>query len=356
MTKKIEDVAKLAGVSVSTVSRVLNNSKNVRSELKIKVLQATKVLDYSINPMARSLKIAQTYTIAVVTTSIDRIFFIEILQEISRICKDKGYMVQILETNDDLLTEKKVIKMLHSQWVDGIILVSSMIKPNKADSKYIDSLGKLKKKDFLIPVVMLEMPALNPKNSSIVINHFDAAYKATMHLLEIGRKKIVHVALPETAPMAEDRINGFLDACDQYNIPQKNRIICRGDYSVLSGYKNIKQLIKSQIHFDAIFTGNDQMAVGCLRACKDHDLKIPKDVAIIGHDDVSLASLVEPALSTIRVPQSTIGILAINKLFELIEQPDTAIPEIISVDTELIVRESTMLSAKSTFDSLLKYS
>ena len=349
---KIEDVAKLAGVGVSTVSRVLNNSKNVSDKLSKKVLQAVKSLDYSANHMAKSLKGGNTFTIAIVTTSIERVFFTEIVKEISRTCKEKGYMVQILETHDDPALEMRIIKTLHSQWVDGIILVSSITKVDKTTSKYIQSLSKLSKKDIPIPIVTLETPSLNKKISSIVINHEEAAYKATMHLLEIGRKKIIHVALPEIAPMALDRINGYLRACDQNNIPQQDRLIINGDYTVLGGYEIVENLVKSQTPFDAIFAGNDQMGVGCIRACKDLGLSIPKDVSIIGHDDVFLSSLVEPALSTIKVPQKKIGTLAIDKLFELIEKKGKVSHEIISVDTEIIIRESTILSAKKTFDLL----
>lgn len=351
---KIEDVAQLAKVGISTVSRVLNNSKNVSPELKKRVLQAVKKLDYSANYMAKSLKGGHTYTIAIVTTSIERVFFTEIVKEITRICKEKGYMIQILETYDDPELEMRIIKTLHSQWIDGIILVSSIIEINKETKKYIQSLSKLNKKGNNIPVVTLETPALNKKISSIVINHTEAAYKATTHLLEIGRKNIVHIALPKTAPMVSDRINGYLKACDQYNIDSSQRLIVHGDYSVLGGYKIIETLIKSQTYFDSIFAGNDQMAVGALRACKDYGLEVPQQISIIGHDDVFLASLVEPALSTIRVPKTKIGTLAINKLFSLIEEKSTISNEVISVDTEIIIRESTMLSAKKTFDSLCK--
>lgn len=351
---KMIDVAKLAGVGISTVSRVLNNSANVNIELRKRVLDAIKKLNYSANYMAKSLKGGQTYTIAIVTTSIERVFFTEIVKEITRICKTKGYMVQILETYDDPELEMKIIKTLHSQWIDGIILVSSITEINKTTKAYIQSLSNLKKKNITIPIVMLETPALNKKVSSVIIDHHMAAYKATIHLLEIGRRNIVHIASPKITPVSLDRINGYLEACDQYNISTQQRIVIYGDYSVLCGYKITEELIKSQIYFDGIFTGNDQMAIGALRACKDCEMSVPQQVSVIGYDDVFLASLVEPALSTIRVPQTKIGTLAINKLFNLIEGNDKTLSKEIVVDTELIIRESTMLSAKKTFDLLCK--
>ncbi len=189
---------------------------------------------------------------------------------------------------------------------------------------------------------------MNKKISSISVDQVGAAYKATMHLLDIGRKKLLHIAAMPNSPTSQDRMEGFNKACDQHNI--SDRIIIHGDYTALSGYNIVHSLLASGVFFDGIFAGNDQMAIGAMRACKDNGLVIPDDISIVGFDDILMASIVEPALTTIKVPQRKMGVLAINKLLDIINNSGKA--ENIVIDTSLVIRESTIKSAKKTFISL----
>ncbi|MGL5956272.1 MAG: LacI family DNA-binding transcriptional regulator [Brevinema sp.] len=339
---QIKAVAKLANVSSSTVSRVVNDSKAVSPELKQKVLDAIESLDYSASHAAKSLKGGRSYCIAIVITSIERIFFTEIIKEITHLCHQKNYMVQICETYDNPDLEIQIVKNLRLQWVDGIILVSSVMDTNPRFQKYIQSLSNLRKKDMTIPVILLETPSQNKKVSSVSTDHFAAAYKATKHLFTIGKKHIIHIACPKESPVAEDRINGYTNACIDIGLTSSNFQIIHGDFTVQSGYEIVNNLVQKRVHFDGIFAGNDQMAVGALRACKELGLTIPNEVAIIGYDNILLSLLVEPSLSTVNISQKKIGKLASNKLFELIECNLDQQVENIVVDAELIIRESTI--------------
>lgn len=349
----IKDVAKQAGVSISTVSRVINDSKNVSPELCVKVERAIEDLGYSTNSIARGLKISETKRIAVIITSLTRTFFTKVLEGISKEAEAKGYSVLIAETHDNLDKEIELVQGFASQWVDGIILASSAYGKDKKTLDYIESLSKLKKKDTFIPVITLEYPCGNPYVDAVVINHEQAAYEAVNHLIrDVNRMNIVHISLPFEHYMGKQRINGYKRALEENNLPIKNENIIKGDYTTYSGYKAVKKLLEDKVTIDGIFCANDQMAVGALKACEEYGIRVPEDIAIIGNDDVFVATIVTPALSSIHVPKLELGATAMKRLEARMRAPQKNMKaRTITLETTLIKRESTVVGAKNS----LKY-
>lgn len=351
----IKDVAKRAGVSISTVSRVINNSKNVSSELSVKVERAIEDLGYSTNNIARSLKISRTNNIAVIITSVARTFFTPVLEGIHKEADKKGYFVVIAETHDSFEKEEQLVNLFASQWVDGIILASSAYGDDIKRKKYVKRLRELKKKDMRIPVVTLEFAFENSGVDAVVIDHEKAAYEAVSYLIQKAeRKQILHVSLPVEHRLGQQRVRGYCRALREHGYEIREDYMIEGDYTTYSGYQAVKGTIESGKQFDAIFCANDQMAVGALKACEEYGIRIPDQVAVIGNDDVFAASIVSPALSSIYVPKFELGAIALKRLEELIESSvmgRTAKSKVITLDTKIIERESTRKGAENS----LKY-
>lgn len=348
----IKDVAKLANVGIATVSRVLNNSAGVSDELRARVLEAVEKSGYTTNPVARMLKSARTNNVALLVTSLKRNFFINIIRGITDICKENQYSVHILETGDSIEEEISQVDTLVKQWVDGIILVSSVSERNARTEAYLDSLSQLKKRDIVIPVVQLEVPCLNPDVDSVVVDHEDAACHAVNHLLEIGRRRIAYISIPETAPMARQRMQGYFRALQGAGIKADKDLISYGHYEVLDGYNCMKEILQRGKSFDGLFGANDQMAVGAMYACKEAGLRIPEDVAVIGNDNVAISALASPAVSTISVAKYKYGQTAARLLLDRIKMPraEGEPARSLQINTEVLIRESTLKSAKKSLE------
>ncbi|MBU9736209.1 LacI family DNA-binding transcriptional regulator [Diplocloster agilis] len=351
----IKDVARLANVGIATVSRVLNNSAGVSDELKERVLDAAHQIGYTTNPIARTLKNAKTDTIALIVTSLKRNFYIDLIKGVSDVCKENSYSVHVLESEDSVEEEMKMVKTLVHQWIDGIILVPSVSRADKKTEGYLKSLSRLKKKDINIPVVQLEVPCLNPYVDSVVVDHDELAYQAVMHLTEIGRKHIAYISVPENSPMAEQRLNGYKRALQKEGLEIDEELIICGRFEVLEGYRCMKELLMKRKEIDAVFASNDQMAVGALYACKEAGIRIPEDIALIGNDCVALSAVSSPAISTISMPKYEYGRAAAELLLERIRNPkgEAVKGEVLPIQTEVVIRESTLKSAKKSLGTMI---
>lgn len=350
----IKLVAERAGVSISTVSRVINGSKNVSPSLKEKVEAVVKELDYTANTLAKGLKSSKSNVIAVVITAISRSFFTTVLEGIHEVAAAAGYSVMIAETFDQLEKEIHILDDFASQWVDGIILASSAYEDDEETKSYIDRLHRLSKKEHPLPVVTLEFPVDNPHVDAVVIDHEQAAYDATRILIDkMKRKNVVHLCLPPSHLIGRQRISGFTRAMREggYQVDESNLI--PGNYSPYSGYMAAEDIIRSGKRFDGVFCANDEMAVGFIKACVDNGLKIPDDVAIIGNDDIFFASVVSPTLSSIHVPKREMGRMATELLLKRIENGEMVENRVIHMlDYTIKERQTTNKDAEESFEYL----
>lgn len=344
----IKDVAKAAGVSISTVSSVINKNKPVSDELTKRVEKAIKELNYQASSVARSLKNKKTNSIGIVLPNISRIFFPQVLKGIVDTAIKYGYNLTFCDANEDISKEKYYIRMLESSWVDGIILdCSADIKEDKDYIRYLQDLGGTKKR---IPIVSLERILKDNLTDAVIIDNKKSGYNAVNHLIELGHKRIAHITGPLKFPMCVDRMEGYKQALSDNGIKVDNSLIKDGDFYPLSGYNIMKEWLLKGINISAVFAGNDQMAIGAIKAIRESGLRIPEDIAIIGFDNLFISSIVSPSLSTINVPKYKMGSTAVELLHKRIMNPKSEKKEVVTLPTNLIVRQSTDLRGDNTLD------
>ncbi len=342
----IKDVAKKAGVSISTVSNVINDTKYVSDELKAKINRVIAELNYEVDPLARSLKSKKTMSIGVIITNINRVFFPQVIKGIQDTASKGGYGITFCNTDDSLDTEKRFVQMLESSWLDGIIIDSVADMGEVEYFKSLSSLGNAKKR---IPVVSLERRMDEYGIDSVLVNNLEGGRLAARHLTDCGCKRLVHITGPLNSCMVKDRLQGLRDELHKRGLEFGNEHILEGDFSPLSGYQTIKQLLINGEEFDGVFAANDQMAIGAIKAIKEHGRKIPEEIKVVGFDNTFVASIIEPSLTTINIPKYKLGVAAVEILIRKMEheEPGAACHEL---PINLIVRQSTDLKGDKNWD------
>ena len=348
----IKDVAAAAGVSIATVSNVLNGTKSVSPALVQRVMQAVDTLDYRANAIARGLKRGRTQSLCVIVPSIMSVFFPKLLHGMQQAASAHGYSLQIYETDQRLAQEQAILERLREQWIDGILL-STCANP-QTDGDYLQALSRLSVNGRHIPVVCCES-APHPDLDAVVVDHFSAAKDAVAYLLGLGRTRIAHIAAPLRFAMGQARRDGYLAALQAANLPQQEARIAEGDYSPQSGYDRMCELLRgSHQPPDAVFCGNDQMAVGAIRAIQTHGLRIPDDIAVMGFDNNFPSTLISPALSSVAVPKQRMGResveLLITRLEQLQQKETDRSTRIVVLETQRVIRQSTDFHADSDWD------
>lgn len=348
MMSSIKDVAKRAGVSISTVSNVLNNTKFVSEELKRKVNIAVQELGYEVDPVARNMKTKRTKTIGVITADICGLFYPYVVKGIYEIANQKGYSVIIYDLNEvnerisSFDRERESFKALVSNRVDGIIFFSTVSE--NMETIYLDNIKKMVNGKKKIAVVSIERDFSKYGIDSVFSDSVDGAQKATNHLLEKGCRCIGHITGPIYSKISQDRILGYKQAMEKYGIEGKDSMIVYGDYTHQRGYTAMKELLEISPDIDGVYVANDQMAIGACKALKEYKRRIPEDVKVIGYDNVFVSSMVDPPLSTVHVRKKHIGYEAAKALFRQIEEKESE-PARIKMETRLVVRKSTDISA-----------
>lgn len=344
----IKEVARKAGVSISTVSNVMNETKPVSAALKARVMEAIEELQYEVNPVGRGLKSNKTNQVGVIVPSFNQVYFPAVLQGIHEAGIKYGYTILVFETNGDVELEKQHVRFLQHSWTDGIILASYANKENISDRKYIRSLLDTGSRKKEIPVVSLEN-VLDPGIDSVVIDNKRAASIAVNHLVSLGHRTIAHIAAPLRFQIGILRLEGFREAMKESGLPVDEDLIAEGDYSPISGYQSMKELLKKERKFTAVFAGNDQMGIGVIRALLDEGYRIPEDVAVIGIDNNFPSTLITPSLSSVNLPKYELGYQAMHLLNERMREPKRP-RSVITLDSELVVRKSTSKEGSGTWN------
>lgn len=342
----ITDVAKRAGVSISTVSNVINGTKFVGKELTEKVNTAINELGYHANEMAASMKRRTTNNIGVILPNIGMVFFPDVLKGIESAAKEHGYKLFYFSTDYDFEKEKEYVKLLRSSWVDGIIIDSCC--PLEKTEEYQELLAA---NEFgkAVPVVALETPFTDERLGVITLNEVEFTSKAIEHLIELGRRDIAILAGPKDIPMYKNNIEGVKLAFEKCGIEFKTENIMYGDYFAESGYKAVKDALDSGRKFTALFSANDQMAIGAIKAIKEGGMRVPEDIAVIGVDGIYVTTLIEPALTTVELPRYELGYRAGSMLVEMLKSPEQK-GQHITLDGKLIVRKSTNPGFKENWE------
>ena len=331
MAVTIKDVAKMAGVSISTVSRVINNSKPVSSDIRDQVLRVIKETGYVPNPVARSLVTKKSNIIGVIVPDISSLFVGDLLSGIEEIGRMYEYDIFLCNTYGESERELKYINLLKSKAVAGIIFVSE-----KLEKPQIDLV-----KESQIPSVYISKNAKDFDVYSIGIDHKQASYDMTNYFINKGKKKIAFLRTSVEDNIEDsERYKGYKKALEDSGIDLDKSLVLQGDSTNESGYRIVEMLIEKGNIPEAIFASSDELAVGALNALLDNRINVPKDVSIAGYDDTRIASMIRPSLTVIKQPIYDMGAVAARIIVKLIDNQDVEEKYIILPHT-LIERQSS---------------
>lgn len=324
----IKDVAKAAGVSTATVSRVLHNDKSVKTNTKDAVMKAIAKLDYKPNLLARQMRTQKTRSIIVIVPDIGNTFFSKILFGIEQRAEEHDYRVLIVDMQNQPSIENYYFQAIQQHTVDGIISLSASIAKS-----LIEQVAE--KHPIVVACQYLE----NYNIANVTIDNIKAAFSVTEHLIKLGHTRIAHLTGQPSSMLYRDRLNGYITALAKHDIPIDLELVQYGTASIQSGYDQVQLLLDSKKPFSAIFAGGDIMAMGAIRALKDNGLRVPEDCAIIGFDDLEISAFWDPPLTTVRQPRQLIGETAFNKLLSLMNMEPLTDTQTI-LDYEIVIRES----------------
>lgn len=330
----IKDVAKLAGVSVATVSRVINDESNVKTDTKERVLAAVDELNYTPNLLGRNLRRSNTKNVLVLLPTISNQFYSSIIKGMNYRAQQDGYHVMVSITDLDVKTEEEYIALLETKLVDGVILFAPQISKDK-----IEQIARY------YPVVQCCEYVEGADVSIVSIDNKKAAYDAVEHLINIGHKKIGIITSGIVYTSAARREEGYREALKHHNISVPEGYVIHTNYSYKSGMQAAKELLTLQDPPTAIFTISDSMAVGAIKAITQMGKVVGKDIDVTGFDDTVIAKVYNPSITTITQPRFEMGVVVMDLMLKKIRDIKTP-NEIITLEHQVVERESTR-SAKS---------
>lgn len=326
----MKDVARLAGVSTSTVSHVINNNRFVSDGVREKVEQAIRHLNYAPSALARSLKINQTHTIGMLLTTSSNPFYAEVVRGVEESCYQRGYSLILCNTAGDEERMNRSLETLMQKRVDGLLMMCTESHLPSADilNRYPS-----------IPTVMMDWAPFEGRGDIIQDNALLGGELATQHLIDCGYTRIACIAGPQDKTPARMRLEGYRNAMTKSGLEILPGYVVNGDFEFQGGYNGMVELLALETPPEAVFTSNDAMAVGVYHALYQAGMRVPQQMAVMGYDDIELARYLTPPLSTIHQPKDALGELAIDTLIHRLSDPDAS-QQTLVLTPELVVRGS----------------
>ncbi len=324
----IKDVAREAGVSVATVSRVWNDADFVSPETRQRVAEVAARLGYSPHGAARSLITRTTFALGVLLPDLYGEFFSEIIRGIDHVVRAAGYHILVSSSHESKDEIDAALRSMRGR-VDGMIIMSSDLEAQRT----------LRTLQGSFPVVLLNGDAESKAFDTITIENHEGARAMTRHLVARGHRRIAMIAGPERNHDAAERLRGYRTTLTENRIELDESLVVQGDFSELSGHLAVTQLLALESRPTAIFAANDSMAIGALSALRENDLRVPHDMAVAGFDDIPLARYMNPPLSTVHVDISQLGARAAALLL-LSLQKGIRPHEHMQLSTTLVIRAS----------------
>jgi LacI family transcriptional regulator len=326
----MEDVAERAGVSVTTVSHVVNATRPVSNDLRQRVLAAMEALGYRPNLLARSLRRGHTHTVGMILPDNVNPFFAEVARGVEDEAFARGYSVILCNTDGDVEKEGRYATLLAEKRVDGILFVAA--------GGGTEQVHALVARGVPLVVVDREMPDLPV--DQVLTDNARGGWLATQHLVALGHRRIGCITGPSDLTPSAQRVTGYRRALEEMGIPADERLVVRGDFQYASGYDAARRLLALDEPPTAIFACNDLMAVGAISAALALGRRVPADLSIVGFDDVGLARFANPPLTTVRQNTYEMGKAAVELLLERVREQNVA-PRRRVLETSLVVRSST---------------
>jgi len=334
VTKKlrIKDIAKLAGVSTATVSRVLNNYPNVKEETRKRVLEIIENFGYVPNHSARSLRVYKTYFVGVIIPHESEFtftfpYFNIFMKNFAHRAQERGYHVIFTTSEGNEIDMYK--NFIKRRFVDGFVILDVVDGDERV--KFL--------KNQAFPFVVIGRPSGVEDYIFVDTDNEQGAYRAVKYLLELGHRRILFVNGPANYSVSRQRLKGYFRALEEKGIPFEQYLVMNGDFSEESGYKLTKKMLEKFGRIEAVFYASDAMAIGGMKAFEESGFKVGKDVSIVGFDDIPMSRNVRPSLSTVSQPIEKVAENAADLLVNLIERKEV---NSIILPTELVIRESTI--------------
>jgi LacI family transcriptional regulator len=325
----IHDVAARAGVSVATVSRVLNRNAPVRQETLQHVQDVARRLRYVPNTAARALSIRRSHTIGVVLPDVHGEFFSEVIRGIDVAARKSGFHILVSGSHSDAGEMLAVLEAMRGR-VDGLLVMAPDVAIGSLEEQIPSEL----------PLVLLN--AASDAHHAITVDNYGGAFAMTRHLGSLGHTRIAFIKGPDHNADARERLRGFRQAMRHIGVRDRN-LECHGDFTEESGCDGAKTLIALDPRPTAIFAANDAMAIGVLSALSAAGLSVPEDVAVAGFDDIRVCRYVTPSLTTVHVDVDELGRRAFEVVFGAIEHPSEGEPRREVISTSLVIRNSTTI-------------
>ena len=324
MSATIKDVARLAEVSISTVSRVINDSKPVSPEVRRRVLEVIDELGYKPNEVARSLVTKKSNLIGIIVTDIGNSYIAQMVRGIEEVGRMYNYDIILSSSYGNLDTEIKFAELLRNKQVEGIILISETVNP--------DVIEKIK--SFNIPFIHLNKYYNSMNLPTVTIDNYEASFNMTSYIMELGHRNILYLTAKadEERILEKQKIEGYKKAIDKLN-QGKDFIYSANGFSIEDGYEAGEIVVKmlKEDNITAVFCCQDELAIGLINYCYDNNIKVPEDVSICGYGDTKIALIYRPKLTTVKEPYYDIGAVAVRRIIkqldgEKVEEANTYLP------------------------------
>lgn len=328
----MDEIAKLAGVSKATVSRVLNDSEcGVGEQTRVRVKKIAEELGYSVEQTEKKKNVSFTRYIALILPDITNPFFADLAKSVEHSLRRKGYSLVLANTDFSEDNEAAQIRELMVKRLEGILLVPSGIRAREEHDL---------PRRYQIPMVLMDRKLEGISDiPGVYSNNEYASVISCEHLIRKGARDIVFISGPLNVSTSIERFEGYKAVLAQHSIPFRPEMCCHGSYTVESGYNAVLELERSGISYSAILAANDLMALGALKAVREFGYRVPEDVQIIGFDNIEFSQYCEPSLSTMQQPTFDMGAKAVELLTGIIEKRDPVQPE--RLIPKLLMRKTT---------------
>ena len=329
----ITDVASEAGVHPSTVSRVLNGhpGTTMRPATRERVLSAVDRLGYRPSALAVSLRLQRTLTLGMLVPDITNPFFSSIIKGAEGAARQRGYNLILCNSEDEAELEATYLRVLRERQVDGLLIASSQM----AD----DTIAELRDQAF--PFVLLNRSTRSAEDLAVVVDNHGAAVKVVAHLAALGHRRVGHIAGPQNTTTGVDRLEGYRAGVLAYGLADEPELVVEADaFTEGAGHRALGIMLSGPARPTAVFAANDLIAIGMLQRLRATGARVPDDLSIVGFNDIPLAGLLEPALTTVRVPQLEMGLAGAHLLIDRLEgQPIEHVR--LTLPSELVIRTSS---------------
>jgi len=337
----LKEVARKAGISVTTASRILSNRPSqipISEETKRKVLGVAKQLDYYPNIFARSLRTGKTGIVGVIVSDVTDSFFGGIIDGIEKVLNEYDYYFLLSSAQNSPQKEELYLTKLRKSRVDGLLILGATQRFTDNEVREVARGG--------IPIVLVGRESPHPSISAVTVDNFTGGFLATEHLIRLGHTKVVHITTRQPRVDGDQRLNGYESAMEKHGLKDKCWVE-KGDITAESGYQVMTGILEEGKRPTAVFPFNDMSTLGVIRAIRDQGLRIPEDIAIIGFDDIPIACHFDPPLTTVRQPQEEMGRKGAELLMKVLDRNNKSYKsESVVFKPRLIIRESCQARSK----------